>query len=65
MLLETYAKIPKATPMIAEFPVASPSNPSVRFALFETAVTMKIVMITNIIQVAAVRRVGMKEAKSR
>ena len=48
---ETYASIASAVPIIAEVPVARPSNPSVRLAPFETEVTMNITIITKTIHV--------------
>ncbi len=53
---ETYASIASATPIIAEVPVASPSNPSVRLAPFETAVRMNITIRTYTIQVRGWRK---------
>ena len=50
----TYASMPKATPMIAEFPAHMPSMPSLRLAPLLTAVTTKMVMMTNRIHPAAV-----------
>ena len=40
----TYARMASVIPIIALVPVANPSNPSVRFAPFDTAVTMSITM---------------------
>ena len=50
---DTYARMPNATPMMAEFPAHIPSIPSLRLAPLETAVTTKMVMITKRIQPAA------------
>ena len=44
---DTYASMPSATPMMAEFPAAIPSMPSFKLAPFETAVTTKMVTKTN------------------
>ena len=52
MWLDTYANIPRVSPIIAEFPAAIPSIPSFRFAPLDTAVTTKIVTNTNKIQPA-------------
>ena len=46
-LLDTYASMPKVRPMMAELPAAMPSMPSFRLAPLETAVTTKMVMMTN------------------
>ena len=50
---DTYASMPSATPMMAEFPAHIPSIPSLRLAPFDTAVTTKMVMMTKRIQPAA------------
>jgi len=52
MWLDTYANIPNVNPMMAELPAAIPSMPSFRLAPLDTAVTTKMVMITNNIQPA-------------
>ncbi len=39
-----YAKMPRHTPIKADVPVAKPSNPSVIFDPFDTAVIIKITM---------------------
>ena len=50
MFPETHAKIPKVKTIIAEEPAAKPSIPSVKFAPFETAVIIKIIIGIKIIQ---------------
>ena len=46
--------MPSATPMMAELPAHMPSMPSLRLAPLDTAVTTKMVMMTNKIHPAAV-----------
>ena len=47
ILPDTKAKIPKVNTMIADDPAAKPSIPSVKFAPFETAVTIRIIIGMN------------------
>ena len=51
--LLTYARMPNATPIMAELPAHIPSMPSLRLAPLLTAVTTNIVIITKRIHPAA------------
>ena len=53
MFPETHAKTASVNTIIAEEPAAKPSTPSVRFAPFETPVTIKTVM--KIVQIIILR----------